>query len=330
MGYRKREIVLIGVVAAFLLTGCGQDSQKEAALDTPKVTSEAASMETDDSEEAIYNENENKVQFQGVLYDLDEKERTAIAVSYWNLEMTEIIFPDIFSYKGEEYRVIAIGESAFETNTLLEKIKFSDAMERIENNAFYNCPELSRVEFGNGVKSIGDRSFGECLKLKELVWGDSLESIGEAAFMYDEALEELMIPKSIKSYSPDVFCDCYGLKKCVFEEGSVIVGAGMFTNCHALEEVILPEGMTIIQEEAFWDCSSLKELKLPDTLVTIGNRAFYGVSVQRLALPPFVSGNMADILDGAFELKELEVTATQKASCEDALEGTGIKIVLAE
>lgn len=330
MGYKRRKIILLAVVSANLLVGCGQDSREGAASPTPGVTLGAASMEADDSKEAIYNANEDKVQYQGILYDLDNEGKTATAVSYWNMELTEIIFPDAFSYEGKEYRVIAIGESAFETNTLLEKVSFSDSMEKVENNAFYNCPELSCVEFGNGVKSIGDRSFGECLKLKELVWGDSLESIGEGAFMYDEALEELIIPKGIKSYSPDAFCDCYGLKKCVFEEGSIMVGAGMFTNCHALEEVVLPQGMTVIQEEAFWDCSALKELKLPDTVVTIGNRAFYGASIQKLALPPSVSGNIADILDGAFELKELEVAASQKASCEAALAGLGIKITIAE
>lgn len=332
MRHKKAKMVFLAVAAASLLVGCTQTEQKEAP-NAPKSTSEAEKTDTgepDDSKEAFYNENEDKVQYQGVLYDINEKKKTAVAVSYWDLEMTEVVFPDIFPYKGTEYRVVSIAESAFETNTLLEKVKFSDSMKKVGKNAFYNCSELTRVEFGNGVKSIGDQSFGECPKLKELVWGDSLETIGESAFMYDEALEEITIPGSVKSYSPNAFCDCYGLKKCTFEEGSVIVGAGMFTNCHALEEVILPEGMTAIQEEAFWDCNSLKELVLPDTVVMIGSRAFYGASIQKLALPPSVSGDILDILDGIFELKELEVTAAQKASYEDALSGLDIKIVVAE
>lgn len=328
MRYMKGKMALLGAAAACLFIGCGQDSQREAE-NTPKITSEAVSNEATDSKEAVYSENEDKVQYQGVLYDLDEQEKTAVAVSYWDLEMTEIIFPDTFPYNGKEYRVTAVGESAFETNSTLEKIKFSDTMEKIENSAFYNCSELINVEFSDEIKSIGDQSFGECPKLKELVWGDSLESIGDSAFMYDEALEEVTIPASVKSYAPNVFCDCYGLKKCIFEEGSSIVGAGMFSNCHALEEVVLPEGITAIQEEAFWDCNALEELKLPNTLVTIGSRAFYGTPIRKLVLPPSLSGNIVDILDGIFDLEELRVTAAQKASYEASLEGMNIKIVVA-
>ncbi len=76
--------------------------------------------------------------------------------------------------------VISIGSSAFEAVTSLSRIKFGKGLQKIQRNAFYNCP-IESVEFSESLQIIGENAFyGH--KLVELVIPKNVYEIGAFAF----------------------------------------------------------------------------------------------------------------------------------------------------
>lgn len=83
--------------------------------------------------------------------------------------------------------VTEIGNSAFYSNRVLEKIILPDELITIGNSAFYYCDHLMDVNIPSALKSIGGYAFYYC-KLnpsnQTMVLSGGLNSIGENAFYY--------------------------------------------------------------------------------------------------------------------------------------------------
>ncbi len=76
------------------------------------------------------------------------------------------------------YRVVAIGESAFNSNTAITSVSIPGSVTVIESHAFYCCYGLSSITLTDGLTTIGPYAFFECNNVKSLTLPDSITSIG--------------------------------------------------------------------------------------------------------------------------------------------------------
>lgn len=102
---------------------------------------------------------------------------------------TFVIIPE----KIEGLPVVAIGDSAFENNELVETVVI---------------PE--------GITSIGALAFSTCSVLKYVMIPDTVTTIGRGCFFQCYALQSLMIPASVTWMGDSMFHRCYMLKKLYF------------------------------------------------------------------------------------------------------------------
>lgn len=174
------------------------------------------------------------------------------------------------------------------------------------------------------VTAIKDEALSYVITAKKLKIAETVTSIGKEAFCGCEALETVTVPDSVISMGTGVFYDCKMLKSCKLGAGIQVLPDETFTNCYELCDVEFSENLISVGKEVFWTCESLRELSFPMSTVSLGDRVFYTCGLKRLYLPsPAISLNDG-ILEGADELKEITVDATQKDRVKELIEEYGI------
>ena len=137
---------------------------------------------------------------------------------------------------------------------------------KIEERAFYQCPQLETVEFTNSIQSIGLMAFSDCTSLKNITFPKSLTQVKTWAFS-NTGVENVVIP------------------------GTFEMECGMFEGCKKLKTVIIEPGVTRLND--FEDCTALEEVTLMDTPnkgLEIGKKCFYNcTSLRKIYLPNGVS-----------------------------------------
>ncbi len=101
----------------------------------------------------------------------------------------QIEIPSSVTYKGKNYAVTSIGDSAF-----------------------CNCLELSSITLPSSVTSIGDSAFYHCSTLDSIKIPSTVTSLGNCAFAY-AGITTITIPKHITSIGDSAFYDCTKLKE---------------------------------------------------------------------------------------------------------------------
>ena len=125
----------------------------------------------------------------GIKYLLDEENLTAEVIKKSDGYKGDIIIPTTVMLNEVIYRVITIGENAFE-----------------------GCSSLKTITIGNGVKIIGDSAFSKCKKLIAATIPDSVESIGYCAFKDCTSLPAITIYDSLKIMGESAFDSCSSLE----------------------------------------------------------------------------------------------------------------------
>lgn len=125
----------------------------------------------------------------GIKYLLDEENLTAEVIKKSDGYKGDIIIPTTVMLNEVIYRVITIGENAFE-----------------------GCSSLKTITIGNGVKIIGDSAFSKCKKLIAATIPDSVESIGNCAFKDCTSLPAITIHDSLKIMGESAFDSCSSLE----------------------------------------------------------------------------------------------------------------------
>lgn len=151
------------------------------------------------------------------------------------------------TYKGNIYKVLRIGESAFENCG--SKTYFNEAGVAVtdENGA------LNSVSIPDGITSIGDNAFKGCNRLSSLTIPNSVTSIGNYAFAYCSKLTSVTIPDGIK-----------------------VINTGTFEGCASLNSMVIPNGVTSIEDYAFYDCRGMTSFDIPNGVMAISCTAFDG------------------------------------------------------
>lgn len=159
-----------------------------------------------------------------------------------NVEISAII---------DGYTVVAIGNSAFSSNSTIISVEIPDTVKTIGQYAFSFCMNLAKVVLPEGLTTIEYSSFSYCTGLINITIPDSVTEIGEGAFSYCSSLETINIPSKI-----------------------TYIRKNTFRACDKLTRIIVPEKVEIIDEYAFAYCSSLVDIWLPISIDVLCENAF--------------------------------------------------------
>ena len=204
------------------------------------------------------NANAYDVEIDGIYYNLVKKAKTAEVTSGDQSYKGDVKIPSSFTYEGEEYSVITIKSSAFNTigedvyaaifgEDVFRSISIPPSIKKIENGAFVFCDNLTSVyiedltswcniDFGNGNLSTGESnplSYAKHLflngeEIKDLIIPEGVETISGGAFHGCTALTSVKFPSSLKYIRQYAFGDCTGLSSIDITE------KGTFTNIKSL------------------------------------------------------------------------------------------------
>ena len=220
----------------------------------------------------------------------------------------DIVIPETVQNKGNNYRVVAIGESAFE-NAYISSISLPTTITTIEPEAFEQC-DLSSITLPNSIDSIGIRAFFWCSKLEKVNIPEGVTSICIQTFE-GCAIETIHVPENVKSIGPYVFKDCKNLLTVTGMSGVTSIGEEAFYGCKKLELFDIPSQVEAIGEAAFKGCANLTSIVIPGTVKTIKENLFSGcVNLKDVTISEGVQRIELDAFENCKSLTEIFIPAS--------------------
>lgn len=197
---------------------------------------------------------------------------------------------------GKLYKVIAIGNDVFKFDRTLRKLKLSDDVTRIGDNALYalsledvNIPsnlqyigdyafsstKISSVTIPTTVTYIGEYAFFNCTNLSTVNLPSNIQEITTGMFNSCKALEYIEIPESVTRIHSGAF-NRSGLREITLGENINITAddSHVFMGCTNLSSVIFNCRPTIIPTSMFSGCTSLTNINIPNSVTELGLQSF--------------------------------------------------------
>lgn len=154
--------------------------------------------------------------------------------SYYNNSYSGIInIPENVVYGNTSFKVISIGENAF------------------------NRSSITEVRLPNGILSIKQAAFSNCTQLKKCNLPESLTLIDVNSFV-STALDSVYIPGGA-TLMTWCFSGCQ-MKYLEFAEGIQEIRYGAFQNCKNLEIVFFPSSLNVLAAGTFYKSNSLRTI----------------------------------------------------------------------
>ena len=248
---KKIALIALAALLAISLIACSNSDKDNASLDDYVAPDYTCKIET------------------GTLTFEDSIGDTAIISNYAGIyKEHEVVIPDTVSNATiDERTVVAIGDEAFLSCTLITSVVIPDTVTSIGNWAFAGCSSLETIVIPASVTSIGKGAFSECTSLKSIVFedGSQLTSIGDYAFNDCTALTSITLPEGLES-----------------------IGIFSFHGCTALTSFKTPSTLKSIGDLAFYNCDGLNTngaLVLNEAIATIGKFAFAGIRKDYIVAP---------------------------------------------
>ncbi len=219
--------------------------------------------------------------------------------AYTNEYLGAVKIPETVTYSSIDFKVTAIGISAFDGCSGLTSVSIPDFITSIGQRAFSSCTSLTKLSIPNSVTSIGGAVFQGCTGLVSMIipnsvtsieslaftgcknlttvtLGNSIKSIGHHAFNGCNSLTSVTIPNSVTRIDDEVFYECTGLKFITIGNSVTSIGNYTFYDCIGLTSIEIPNSVTKIGENAFYKCTSLNSVTIGNSVRSIGAKAFSG------------------------------------------------------
>ena len=149
------------------------------------------------------------------------------------------------------YRVVAVGDSAFFADTIIQTLNISEGVEFLSSFSFSRCSRLHTVSLPLSLTAMGRHTFGECPNLQHIVLPDGVKRIANYAFINCPSLTSINFPDELET-----------------------IGEGSFTYS-GLTSAHLPDSLRSIELAAFYGCRRLRSVTLPASLERIGAFCFH-------------------------------------------------------
>ena len=217
-------------------------------------------------------------------------------------------------YIEDEYRdkpVTEISSRAFKGCADIEYVHVGNNVERIGDNAFYNCKNLKGVYFEEESKLeyIGVGSFHSCGLLESFVVPKGVTVIYDSAFEYCRSLKEITLHDNLTAIDAYAFSECSALTSVEIPDSVTFLGSAAYSGCSGVQAVTLGEGLTQVTASAFYKCTALTTINFPTegNLTAIGASAFSEcIALTSVVIPEGVS----DIGASAFSMTVEQVTGS--------------------
>lgn len=215
-----------------------------------------------------------KINFEGILYSLNEDDRTAVI--FQCLEARgDIFIPRSIECEGKEYVIDSIFENAFKNKKRVKSIQFSSDSElkRIEKHAFYNAA-IKKIRIPSSVTFIGQQPFFSCELCQFEFQANSRLTFFNKYFFHDSSIKTVVIPKSVTQLKKG-WCARTLLENVDVEPGNprfkkhekFIVGKSdeksdvydvLYFAPRNIKNVNIPSFIRVIAPYAFDECESIK------------------------------------------------------------------------
>ncbi len=188
-------------------------------------------------------------------------------------DLVKAVIPNYVEYDNVQYRVLGLGENAFNCAKNLESIEFTSGGYEFYFKSFAaaNCSKLTHVDLV-GVSEIGDVAFaGAALESIRIWWG--IKKIGNQIFMGCKNLKEIKVDENNEYYDSRDNCNAIVETK----TNTLIMGCNAST---------IPSTVTTIGRFAFQDCENLTIEHLPTNVINVGANSFDGTPLCPYASTP--------------------------------------------
>ncbi|MBQ9575670.1 MAG: leucine-rich repeat protein, partial [Muribaculaceae bacterium] len=176
------------------------------------------------------------------------------------------------------YMVTEVGDNAFLNCTHITSMSLGDNVEKVGPYAFYLCTGMTTLNLGS-VKVIDDAAFGDCTALTSVYLPNTLQSLGHYAFG-GCGLTSVNIPGSVVNIIENPFYNCTALTEINTLEHNEYYESlhGVLYNKSITSVIAYPAG------------KNDTEYTILGNVTTIGSHAFGYSKLQRVILPPTLTG----------------------------------------
>ena len=203
------------------------------------------------------------------IYELDSDAKTAILVKFDNSKLQKIDIPESVEKDGQNYKVVAIGDSAFKG----EAVSIPGGTISDSDELFKEGQQLTSVTIPKTVTSIGKSAFENCVNLTSVVIPNGVTKLSDSIFANCLKLTSITIPQTLTKIDAFAFYNCRKLPSINIPEGVTEIGKWAFFNCIALETMIIPSTVTKLGDAILAYTWSLKTLKILPKNIDVGNNS---------------------------------------------------------
>lgn len=231
------------------------------------------------------------------------------------IELSDVTIGELtyqLSSDGTYYAIKSYGTSAAQ-DLIIPPTMSEIPVNKIADNAFYDCERLRSVTFPGSIDEIGKSAFYSCGKLKTLTFLGVPNKIKDSAFNYspidqvnisdikswcengtistsggtpfgingngylcinNAIVTDLEIPETVIEIKDSAFHGCGSIEALTLPSTLQTIKSYAFSRCRNLTDVQLNDGLTTLGSYAFHNCQTLPKIEIPSSMTTINSYAF--------------------------------------------------------
>lgn len=225
----------------------------------------------------------------------------------YNGTIQRLVVPD----KIDGVTVTAIGESAFQGNTIITSVVIPNTVKTIGAQAFYSCTGLKTLKLSDNLTSCGKNAFAYCTSLTSVTIPGSLTRMGYGMFQNCTLLKNVKLCEGVSNTNSYTFNGCTALSEIEFPSTMATISVWAFGNC-GFETLEIPSTVKTVDAAAYYRNQKLTAVYVPDSVTILGSQCFRGCSnVTEFRISPNVTYIQYRCFDGCrFTKFEVPVKAT--------------------
>ena len=327
---RKILLILLTIILALALTGCGGDKEP-AASNTQGNTAQGNTAQGTTAKAT-----KKPDEFNFVLNSTSEWAR----IVRYNGDAAAVTIPDKLGGKP----VKEIGAYAFSFAPQITELNIPATVTKIDDPSFSDLPNLAKItvaEDNIGFAAIDDVLFHKKMKtiycypqgkagdsytlpdtittiaakafyhsqLKSVTMPDTVTKILASAFEGSK-IEQINLSAKLSQIYESAFADCTGLTSMVFPERVTSLAANSFKGCTGLTEIVVPANVGVMDAGAFDGCTGLKTIDIQTSSIQrVSANTFRGCSaLESVSYNAAILGIGDEAFSGCASLKAFELT----------------------